>query len=68
MMGFDSSLRRQGIGITNMQSPVEIFNVNLKIISQPEKRLKLKVEFPVIIEENVCYAEQTIKNFIAASV
>jgi two-component system NarL family sensor kinase len=58
--GFDPTLKRKGIGITNMQSRVDILNGRFLILSSPGEGTRMEVEIPVIIEENVCYAEQTI--------
>jgi two-component system, NarL family, sensor kinase len=59
-IGFDLSQKRQGIGITNMQSRVEILNGRFTIVSSPGKGTKLEVEIPIIIDNKVCYAEQTV--------
>ena len=53
-------LKRKGIGITNMQSRVDILNGRFRILSSPGEGTTLEIEIPVIIEEKVCYAEQTI--------
>ena len=61
-VGFDTTQKRKGIGITNMQSRVDILNGRFQIFSSPGEGTKLEVEIPVIIEGEVCYAEQTIQN------
>ncbi|MGZ5255060.1 MAG: PAS domain-containing sensor histidine kinase [Flavisolibacter sp.] len=58
--GFDPTQKRKGIGITNMQSRVETLNGQFRIISSPGKGTRLEVEIPVIIEDNVCFAEQAV--------
>lgn len=65
-IGFDLSQKRQGIGITNMQSRVEILNGHFQIITSPGNGTRLEVEIPVIIEGDVCYAEQTVLNMPSA--
>ena len=65
--GFDLTQKRLGIGITNMQSRVEILNGSFKIISSPGEGTRLDVEIPVIIEDRVCYAEQTVLNPLSTS-
>jgi PAS domain S-box-containing protein len=61
-MGFDPSNKKTGIGITNMQSRVEILNGRFEIVSSIGQGTKLKVEIPVLVSDNVCYAEQTVLN------
>ena len=61
-IGFDPTQKRQGIGITNMQSRVETLNGNLKIISAPGKGTRLQVEIPVIIDDHTCYSAQKVSN------
>lgn len=62
-IGFDPMQKRQGIGITNMQSRVEILNGSFKIISYPGEGTRLEIEIPVIIRDHICYAEQTGSNY-----
>lgn len=59
-VGFDPTEKSKGIGITNMQSRVEILNGHFQLASRPGEGSKLTVEIPVIVEENVCYAQQTV--------
>lgn len=59
-IGFDVSQKRKGIGITNMQSRVESLNGRFQIESGVGEGTKLQVMIPVIVEGEVCYAEQTI--------
>ena len=59
-VGFDPTEKSKGIGITNMQSRVEILDGYFELTSHPREGSKLTVEIPVIVEENVCYAQQTI--------
>ncbi|MCU7550108.1 PAS domain S-box protein [Chitinophagaceae bacterium LB-8] len=61
-VGFDLTQKTHGIGITNMQSRVEILNGHFQIKSSPGAGTCLEVEIPVIIEDNICYAEQAILN------
>ncbi|MDQ3277136.1 MAG: PAS domain-containing protein [Bacteroidota bacterium] len=63
-IGFDVSQKRRGIGITNMQSRVEILNGRFQIQSTPGEGTKLEVEIPVVIEDGVCYAEQSLVNTV----
>lgn len=59
-VGFDVAQKRKGIGITNMRSRVEILNGRFQLLSQPGEGTSLEVAIPVIIEEGICYAEQTL--------
>lgn len=59
-VGFDVAQKRKGIGITNMQSRVEILNGQFQVLSQPGKGTRLEVEIPVVIEAGICYALQTL--------
>ncbi|MBS1744386.1 MAG: PAS domain-containing protein [Bacteroidetes bacterium] len=43
--GFDSSIRRQGVGIQNIIHRAELFNGKVEIISHPGKGCELKVDF-----------------------
>jgi two-component system, NarL family, sensor kinase len=61
-VGFDPTEKSTGIGITNMQSRVDILNGRFQLTSQPGNGTRLEVQIPVIIAENVCYAEQTVLN------
>ena len=61
-VGFDLTQKRKGIGITNMKSRVEILNGRFQIFSSPGKGTRVEIEIPIIIENNVCYAEQTVLN------
>lgn len=45
--GFDTSLQRSGIGISNMINRVQSFNGELVIESSPGKGTKLKIKIPV---------------------
>jgi two-component system, NarL family, sensor kinase len=63
-IGFDVSQKRKGIGITNMQSRVESLNGRFQLFSTPGEGTRLEVDIPVVIEEGVCYAEQTLLNTI----
>lgn len=61
-VGFDSTEKREGIGITNMQSRVEILDGRFRIVSRPGKGTKLEVEIPVRVNGAVCYPEQAVAN------
>ena len=61
-VGFDPLQKRPGIGITNMQTRVETLNGNFQILSQPGQGTTITIDIPVIVEEGVCYAEQTVLN------
>lgn len=61
-IGFDVSQKRKGIGITNMQSRVEILNGHFDLSSRPGGGTKLMVDIPVVVIEGVCFAEQTLTN------
>jgi two-component system, NarL family, sensor kinase len=61
-VGFDPLSRRTGIGITNMKSRVEILNGRFQLSSRAGDGTTLSIEIPVIIEDGVCYAEQTVLN------
>jgi len=61
-VGFNPAQKRPGIGITNMQSRVETLNGKFNIYSQPGQGTTVNIEIPVIVEEGVCYAEQTVLN------
>ncbi|KIC94517.1 PAS domain-containing sensor histidine kinase [Flavihumibacter solisilvae] len=63
-VGFDPLEKSSGIGITNMQSRVETLNGKFQIFSRPGEGTTLAIEIPVIIEDTVCYAEQTILNTV----
>lgn len=61
-VGFDVLQKRQGIGITNMQSRIEILNGQFGIRSKIGKGTRIEVQIPVIIEDEVCYAQQSIND------
>lgn len=63
-VGFDPMEKRTGIGITNMQSRVETLNGKFQVLSRPAKGTTLLIEIPVVIADDVCYAEQTILNIV----
>ncbi len=65
--GFDPGIKRKGIGITNMQSRVETLNGKFRMISSPGNGTKLEVEIPIIVEDNVCFAEQAVLDSLSAS-
>ena len=46
-IGFDTSKKRQGIGLSNIQSRVGMYEGTLDVFSQPEKGSKLSVRFPL---------------------
>lgn len=61
-VGFDPLQKRPGIGITNMQSRVETLNGKFDIFSLPGRGTTVTIEIPILIEAEVCYAEQTVLN------
>ncbi|SHF14676.1 PAS domain S-box-containing protein [Cnuella takakiae] len=61
--GFNLKEKRRGIGITNMQSRVETLNGHFEIRSSLGNGTEINISIPIIIEEKVCYAEQTILGF-----
>lgn len=61
-VGFDPSQKRKGIGITNMQSRVEILNGEFQLQSSPGKGTRLEVIIPVVVKDGVCYAAQALVN------
>lgn len=61
-VGFNPSQKRPGIGITNMQTRVETLSGTFQIFSQPGEGTTITIDIPVIVEEGVCYAEQTVLN------
>ena len=61
-VGFDPSQKRPGIGITNMQTRVETLSGDFQVFSKPGEGTTLTIDIPIIIEEGVCYAEQTVLN------
>lgn len=61
-IGFDVSQKRKGIGITNMQSRVEILNGEFQLQSSPGEGTQLEVIIPVVVEDGVCYAAQALVN------
>jgi two-component system sensor histidine kinase UhpB len=46
-IGFDTSRKRQGIGLSNIQSRVSMYEGSLELYSQPDKGSKLSVKFPL---------------------
>ncbi len=48
--GFDTSKRKEGIGITNMINRVESFNGKIDVESAPGKGCKIKIEIPYIVK------------------
>jgi two-component system sensor histidine kinase UhpB len=46
-IGFDPTIKANGIGLKNIKSRVEFYSGDLKILSVPGKGCTLKVEVPV---------------------
>ncbi|RYY71991.1 MAG: PAS domain S-box protein [Chitinophagaceae bacterium] len=46
-IGFDISKKRQGIGLSNIQSRVSMYEGTVEVFSGPEKGSKLSVKFPL---------------------
>jgi PAS domain S-box-containing protein len=44
--GFDTSLKRKGIGLSNIQSRTELYNGTMDIISSPGGGCRLMIDFP----------------------
>jgi len=61
-VGFDTTQKGQGIGITNMQTRVETLGGTFELVSQPGEGTRLQIQIPIIITDNVCYAEQLIND------
>jgi signal transduction histidine kinase len=61
-VGFDPSQKRRGIGITNMQSRVEIVGGSFALHSSAGNGTTVSLQIPVTVDDNVCYAAQTIRN------
>jgi signal transduction histidine kinase len=45
--GFDTSLKRKGIGLANMSNRVESFNGEIKINSSPDNGCEIKITIPI---------------------
>lgn len=63
-VGFDPLQKCTGIGITNMQSRVETLNGRFEVVSRPGDGTTITIEIPVIVADDVCYAEQTVLNAV----
>lgn len=50
-IGFDTSLKRNGIGLNNIQTRTELYTGRIHIQSEPGNGCKIKIEFPV--SENI---------------
>jgi PAS domain S-box-containing protein len=44
--GFDTSLQRHGVGLSNIQSRTELYNGTMEVISSPGKGCCLMIDFP----------------------
>ena len=53
--GFDPSVKRKGIGITNMASRAKLLNGEMEIQSNPGKGCTLTISIPIVIFNGVCY-------------
>jgi len=47
-VGFDTTQKSNGIGLTNMKSRIEYYSGNMNIISAPRKGCKLEISIPAI--------------------
>lgn len=47
-VGFDTTQKSKGIGLTNMKSRIEYYSGNLNIISAPRKGCKLEISIPAV--------------------
>jgi len=45
--GFDTKIKRNGIGLNNIQTRTELYTGSIAIQSEPGKGCKIKIEFPV---------------------
>jgi PAS domain S-box-containing protein len=45
--GFDTSLQRKGIGLSNIQSRTELYNGTMEVISSPGEGCRLMIDFPL---------------------
>ena len=53
--GFDPTVKRKGIGITNMSSRAKLLNGDLQILSAPGMGCTLTISIPIVILNGVCY-------------
>ena len=53
--GFDPTIKRKGIGITNMASRAKLLNGELDIVSSPGHGCSLTISIPIVIINQVCY-------------
>ena len=53
--GFDTSLKRKGIGITNMASRAKLLNGEFLLTSSPGNGCTLKTTIPIVIIDGYCY-------------
>ncbi|MGZ5220102.1 MAG: PAS domain-containing sensor histidine kinase [Chitinophagaceae bacterium] len=44
--GFDTSLQRKGIGLSNIQSRTELYNGTMEVVSSPGEGCRLMIHFP----------------------
>ncbi|HSQ43837.1 MAG TPA: ATP-binding protein, partial [Ginsengibacter sp.] len=47
-VGFDTTQKSKGIGLTNMKSRIEYYSGNLNIISAPREGCKLEISIPAV--------------------
>ena len=47
-VGFDTTQKSKGIGLTNMKSRIEYYSGNLNIISAPRKGCKVEISIPAV--------------------
>ena len=60
--GFDINEKRRGIGITNMQSRVEILNGTFQITSRIKEGTRMEVRIPIVIVDDICYPEYVVSD------
>ncbi|MGZ3839995.1 MAG: PAS domain-containing sensor histidine kinase [Flavisolibacter sp.] len=58
--GFDTTKKRNGIGITNIINRVQMFNGTVEIQSQPGKGCTLLASFPILIKDDKCFPASLI--------
>jgi len=63
--GFDLNEKRKGIGITNMQSRVEILDGTFHITSTLKKGTRLEIRIPIVVVENICYPRHAVSDTAA---
>jgi two-component system, NarL family, sensor kinase len=64
-VGFDTSQRTNGIGITNMRSRAAILGGSVEITSELNKGTTVVVQFPVLIIADKCFPAEVTENVYA---